>query len=34
MKLFRTTRSERLALTFTLSVLAVASGLRLLWRSL
>jgi hypothetical protein len=34
MKLFRTTRSERLALAFTLSLLAVATALRLLWQSL
>jgi hypothetical protein len=34
MRLFRTTRSERLALGFVLGVLAVATGLRLLWLSL
>jgi hypothetical protein len=34
MKLFRTTRSERLALALMLTLLAVAAGLRLLWRSL
>jgi hypothetical protein len=34
MKLFRTTRSERLALAFLLGLLALASALRLLWLSL
>ena len=34
MKLFRTTRSERLALILLLALLAVATALRLLWLSL
>jgi hypothetical protein len=34
MKLFRTTRSERLALAFTLGLLALVVAARLLWRSL
>jgi hypothetical protein len=34
MKLFRTTRSERLALAFVLGLVALATGLRLLWLSL
>jgi hypothetical protein len=34
MKLFRTTRSERLALALLLSLLAGATALRLLWLSL
>lgn len=34
MMLFRTTRSERLALSLLLTLLAVACGLRLLWLSL
>jgi hypothetical protein len=34
MKLFRTTAAERLALAFVLGVLAAATGLLLLWRSL
>ena len=34
MKLFRTIRSERLALAFLLALLAIATGLRLLWLSL
>jgi hypothetical protein len=34
MNLFRTTRSERLALAFVLGLLALATGLRLLWLSL
>ena len=34
MKLFRTTRSERLALVLLLCLLAGATALRLLWLSL
>ncbi len=34
MRLFRTTSSERLAMTFWLSLLAAAAGLLLVWRSL
>ncbi len=34
MKLFRTTRSERLALALLLSLLAGATGLGLLWLAL
>jgi hypothetical protein len=34
MKLFLTTRSERIAVAFWLSLLAVATLLVLLWRSL
>ena len=34
MKLFRTTRSERLTLAFVLGLVALATGLRLLWLSL
>jgi hypothetical protein len=34
MRIFRTTASERLALAFLLFLLAGATGLLLLWRSL
>lgn len=34
MRLFRSTGSERLAMTFWLSLLATAAGLLLVWRSL
>ena len=34
MSIFRTTASERLALAFVLGVLAAATALLLLWRSL
>jgi hypothetical protein len=34
MKLFRTTRTERLALSLVLSLTGCAAGLLLLWRSL
>jgi len=34
MRLFRTTRSERLALVLLLALLAAATALRLLWLSL
>jgi hypothetical protein len=34
MRIFRTTASERLALSFVLLLLAGAAGLLLLWRSL
>lgn len=34
MRIFRTTASERLALAFLLAVLAAATALLLLWRSL
>jgi hypothetical protein len=34
MKIFRTTSSERLAIAFVLLVLAGATGLLFLWRSL
>ncbi len=34
MRILRTTAAERLAMTLVLSLLAVAAGLLLLWRSL
>lgn len=34
MRVFRTTASERLAMTFWLSLLAAAAALLLVWRSL
>lgn len=34
MRLFRTTNSERLAMTLLLSLLTAAAGLLLVWRSL
>ncbi|MEY4306756.1 MAG: hypothetical protein RJA95_124 [Verrucomicrobiota bacterium] len=34
MRIFRTTAAERLALAFVLGLLAAATGLLLLWRSL
>jgi hypothetical protein len=34
MRIFRTTAAERLALAFLLGLLAAATGLLLLWRSL
>ncbi|MEY2822208.1 MAG: hypothetical protein RL105_1780 [Verrucomicrobiota bacterium] len=34
MRLFRTTSSERLAMTLILSLLAACAGLLLVWRSL
>jgi hypothetical protein len=34
MRIFRTTRSERLALGFVLGLLGVATGLLFVWRNL